>query len=100
MDLVVAAEGFDTYGDMTIHAMGQRRGGEGGVTVEKYGSQNSDDTLGIAFRRCEGTQRAKYGRLKTKAFARLHKHVDGAFEPFTRDDRKVGYTLVGVWARE
>ena len=89
-DLVVAADGFDAYGDMTIHAMGQRRGVEGGVTVEQDGSQNAEDTLGMAFRRCEGTQRAKYGRLKTKAFARLHKHVAGAFEPFTRDDRKAG----------
>ena len=32
-------------------------------------------------------QRNKYARLKNKAFKSLHKHVEGDFEPFLKDDR-------------
>lgn len=43
---------------------------------------------GVEHPRRQAAQRTKYARLKTKAFARLHKHVDGDFEPFAKADRK------------
>ena len=87
VDLVKAADGFDTYGDLSIHAMGQMHPSVG-ITIENDGQDARGDTLGEKFRECEASQRAKYARLKTKAFARLHKHVDGSFEPFAKEDRK------------
>ena len=85
--LVSPAEGFDTYGELTIHAVGQQHPSFG-VTIQDEGADINYNTLGYKFRQCEATQRAKYARLKTKAFARLHRHVDGIFFPFAKDDRK------------
>uniref|UniRef100_A0A7S0SY19 Sulfotransferase n=1 Tax=Mantoniella antarctica TaxID=81844 RepID=A0A7S0SY19_9CHLO len=86
-DLVSAAEGFDTYGSLTVHAVGRRHPGLG-ITMESKEVYERFQTLGEKFRTCEAVQRSKYARLKTKAFARLHKHVLGEFEPFAKSDRK------------
>ena len=53
----------------------------------KLGRDPTFVPLGAAFRACERAQRNKYARLKSKAFASLHKHVSGDFEPFVKDDR-------------
>ena len=98
--LVLAAEGFDEYGEMTVHAVGrvalpnENEGGfsvlkraRGKAEVYKLGRDPTFVPLGTAFRACERAQRSKYARLKSKAFASLHKHVSGDFEPFVKDDR-------------
>ena len=96
--LVLAAEGFDEYGEMTVHAAGRvalpNEGGfpvlkraRGKTEVYKLGRDPTFVPLGTAFRACERAQRSKYARLKRKAFASLHKHVSGDFEPFVKDDR-------------
>jgi len=99
--LVLAAEGFDEYGEMTVHAAGrvalpnEPNGGfntllkraRGKTEVYKLGLDPTFVPLGTAFRACERAQRSKYARLKRKAFASLHKHVSGDFEPFVKDDR-------------
>ena len=96
--LVLAAEGFDEYGEMTVHAAGRvalpggedasgKRRAPGKTEVYKLGRDPTFVPLGAAFRACERAQRNKYARLKSKAFASLHKHVSGDFEPFVKDDR-------------
>lgn len=92
--LVLAAEGFDEYGEMTVHAAGRvflpGSGSARDAKAETYklGGDPTFVPLGTAFRSCERAQRNKYARLKSKAFASLHKHVLGDFEPFVKDDRK------------
>ena len=86
IDLVNAAEGFDAYGDLWIHGVGARTASDG-VDVYKLGKDPRWVPLGQAFRTCERQQRNKYARLKNKAFKSLHKHVEGDFEPFLKDDR-------------
>jgi hypothetical protein len=96
--LVLAAEGFDEYGEMTVHAAGRvtlpnesgfsvLKRARGKTEVYKLGRDPTFVPLGTAFRACERAQRSKYARLKSKAFASLHKHVSGDFEPFVKDDR-------------
>ena len=86
IDLVNAAEGFDAYGELWIHAVGARAASDG-VDVYKLGEDPKWVPLGQAYRACERQQRNKYARLKNKAFKSLHKHVEGDFEPFLKDDR-------------
>ena len=86
-DLVSAAEGFDSYGELTIHAVSWRVRGAAPET-RRLGEDPKFVPLGEAFRTCERAQRNKYARLKSKAFKSLHKHVDGDFEPFVHADRE------------
>jgi hypothetical protein len=99
---VLAADGFGEYGEMTVHALGRvssashsdRSGsgsgkkGSSSTEVYKLGRDPTFVPLGAGYRTCERAQRNKYARLKSKAFATLHKHVLGDFEPFVKDDRK------------
>lgn len=50
--LVSPAEGFDTYGELSIHAVGQQHPSFG-VTIENEGHDEQWDTLGTKFRSCE-----------------------------------------------
>ena len=96
--LVLAAEGFDAYGEMTVHAVGrvvlpggdessQKKRAPATTEVYKLGGDPTFVPLGEAFRACERVQTTKYARLRSKAFATLRKHVSGDFEPFVKDNR-------------
>lgn len=88
--LVSQAQGFEEYGEMTVHALGVVNSDtrvDKQVEVYELGNDPTFVPLGQAFRTCERAQRNKYARLKKKAFQSLHKHVLGDFEPFVKDDR-------------
>ena len=59
------------------------------VDVDDFGTDPEFMPLGQRYRECERAQKRKYSRLKTKAFRSLHQHVEGEFEPFVKEDRKL-----------
>ena len=81
-----AAEGFDAYGDLWIHGVGARTASDG-WTCTSSGRIPGGFRWGRLSHVRERQQRNKYARLKNKAFKSLHKHVEGDFEPFLKDDR-------------
>ena len=92
--LVDGADGFDAYGSMNILAEGRAEEskdtpGTYDVKVDDFGTDPEFMPLGQRYRECERAQKRKYSRLKTKAFRSLHQHVEGEFEPFVKEDRKL-----------
>jgi hypothetical protein len=92
--LVDGADGFDAYGTMNILAEGRATGsketpGTYEIVVDDFGTDPEYMPLGQRYRECERAQKRKYSRLKTKAFRSLHQHVEGEFEPFVKEDRKL-----------
>lgn len=92
--LVDGADGFDAYGTMNILAEGRATGsketpGTYEIVVDDFGTDPEYMPLGQRYRECERAQKRKYSRLKTKAFRALHQHVEGEFEPFVKEDRRL-----------
>ena len=78
-DLMVVAEtGIPTILSETVD-----------IDVDDFGTDPEYMPLGQRYRECERAQKRKYSRLKTKAFRSLHQHVEGEFEPFVKEDRRL-----------